>query len=303
VDAFAAALRPDPAVALHPPQLPPPPGEGPLRKLQYVIELVGPRTAPAESVKAILQPNWQNALGQPQVFVMAGKDTAWRRLDPADMSGAYDSIALAWDLVGSQGSLRQGPAQHLLNVAENLANQLQRRAICTPMPDEVERASKAIAEAQEGLDIGVNLSVMPRYGELPEKEIWIACRELGLELSPTGLFEWRVAGWPAPLLGVGPLEADAFTLGQVQQGVTHEGVDVGFHVPLSPAPEVSLEGCFHVASHLAQRLHAVALDEHDAPLDDRGKQMLRANLQQALNSFRQVGIEPGSAEALKLFGD
>ncbi len=66
----AAFGSPNPGVAL------PPPASlteksGPLHRVELVIEIVGPKSMPAKSVAALLQPDWFRALGEPRMWVMA----------------------------------------------------------------------------------------------------------------------------------------------------------------------------------------------------------------------------------------
>ncbi len=276
---------------------------GPARAVQYCIEIVGPKTMRADAVKAVLGSQWQSALGQPEAYVMAAADSTWRRLDSSDTSAAYDSLLLCWDMVSPKGTISEQSAQHLFGVAENLARQLERRAMPMPIPADVPRTVRALEQIRESFDIGVNLSVISSAGGFPEKEIWDCCQGLGLQFGPTGLFEWRIPGWDYALLGVGPLgDKDSFTLGQVQAGVTHPAVDVGFSVPLSPNPGLVLDTAFAIADRLAQDLNGVALDEEDKRLDDRARNNARKNLGSAFQAMNKAGIAPGSNDAVKLFG-
>src|SRR5947209_1046377 len=121
---FGEQLQRDPAVALPDITVSAKLTPGPVRKQQFVIELVGPRTVPAANVKVLLDSQWQSALGKPQIFVMGGADQFWRPLLSNDSSGAYDSVALAWDLISPQGQLNANSSQQLWNVAEHFAQQV-----------------------------------------------------------------------------------------------------------------------------------------------------------------------------------
>lgn len=300
---FGGPLQRDPSFALNAAPSPAPAKAGPLHRVQFVIELVGPRTATAQQVKALLQPNWFQALGQPEIFVMAAADAVWRPLRDTDIAGAYDSIALAWDMVKEGHKLSKASAQHLLGTAESFAQAVGRRAMPMPLPEDIDSAVRVLGSLQENFDVGVNLSVLPQVALFPEKEIWIGCAALGLDLSPNGLFEWKAAGGP-PVLGVGPLTNYAgFSLSQVSAGVVHEGLDVGFSLPRSPDPMNGLEACFRVAEYLGRRLQGVPVDEDDQPLTERSKATLREQLREGDRALRSAGIVPGSAEALKLFAN
>jgi hypothetical protein len=291
----------DPTIALPQVNIQPKITPGPVRKQQFVVELVGPRTAPAASVQALLQPQWTSTLGNPEVYVMAAADTHWRPLNPGDQSGAYDSIALAWDLISLQGELSAASAQHLWNLAENFANQIERRAMAMPVPADVEIHAKALRDINESLDVGVNFMVVAIGDDFVEEEIWKVAGALGLDYDPSGVFVWRTSG--ADLFEVSPAGShDKFSLQQVQAGATHTGLGLGFSIPLSAEPVVALDGCIHAASVFAQRLRGGLLDEDYKPCTGEVIQQIKANLGQAVYALKQVGVEPGSTEALKLFG-
>jgi hypothetical protein len=299
--AFGEPLAKDASIALPDTAFPVRSTPGPVRKQQFVIELVGPRTVPAPAVASLLEPHWQSPLGNPQIFVMAGADQHWRVLESGDPSAAYDSIALAWDILSPRGHLSQASAQQLWSVSESLAQQLQRRAIAMPMPDEIDGYIRALTELRESLDVGVNLSVVSSGFPMAEKEIWKACAALGMHLSPTGLFQWLPSGSHLPLFEVAPLESNCFSLGQVLSGTCHSGITIGFRVPCCPNPAAALGECFKVADVLAARCGGTALDEDDAPLTPQARTNALASLSKAVDALSRAGLIPGSTEALKLF--
>jgi hypothetical protein len=293
-------LNPDPAIALTPPDPVPVPKEGPLHRLQFVIEFVGPRSVPAAAARHLLVPNWYGALGQPQVFAMRAMDLAWHRMT-ATPDGSYDSIALAWDMVTGQGALTPDSAKNLLRTAEEFGPYISRRAMPMPVPAEVRQVVKNLQSIRDALDVGFTLSVGARRGGFAERDVWIECARLGLQFENGG-FEYRAPKAPAPLFAVTPYgTTDAFSLGAVQAGAVHPGVTIGFSLPLSPAPTQGLEGALRAADHLAAKLDGVVLDESDQPLTDRTRQKLRAELRNALSLFSRAGITTGSAEAVRLF--
>ena len=276
---------------------------GPLHKVQFVIEIVGPRTIPAASAMAILQPNWMASLGQPEVWAMAPADRQWKLLGQSP-APAYDSLALCWDLVSERGTLTSLSAQQLERMAGQFAAQIERRAIAIPVPSEVDHRVAHVSAIRESLDIGVTLIGLPREGAVPESGIWEAASQIGLTLSGRGQFELRQEGWDLPLLSMVPLgTADAFTLGAVHAKAAHPGLALGFRVPLSPSPAEVLEVGFQVADALGERLLLDWTDDLEVPLTAQHRDHMRHNLQQALAAFAQASLQPGSHEARRLFGE
>ncbi len=300
---FGAPLARDPSVALPVLRLQMPAVYGPVRMLQFVIEIVGPRTIPASSVQVLLQPHWQHALGHPEVFVMAGADANWRPLVLNDGSGAYDSLILAWDLVGPRGEMTVQVAENLWSAADDLAKQLGRRALAMPIPHDVPQNVLVLSQIRESLDIGFGLAVTATGRSIPEVEVWQVAAALGLQYEPNGTFVWKAEGSEAPLFAVTPGEGtERFLLSQVQAGMAHACIGLGFSVPLCPSPLAAVDGCLKAGEVFAQRLKGQLLDEDGWPLNDRTKLQARKNMEQAVGAFSRAGIVPGSVEAKRLFG-
>lgn len=299
---FGQPLARDPRVALPPPPARLSERPGPEHKVQFVIELVGPRSCPAAAVAALLDPRWHQALGQPQLFVMSPADKDWQPLT-ARTDGSYDSIALAWDLVADQGEFTSQAAAHLFQVAEGFATHIQRRAMPLPPPADVNRYVAALRDIQENLDIGVEILMVPKGAEFPEREVWIALAELGYDLKPSGFFEIVDPLTGDPYVEVTPTGgASSFTLSSVQAEVRHPGLLIGFSLPLSPNPTYSLDAAYRTADHLSQRLNAAAFADGDQTLGHTTRSELTSNLMAAVRSMIGAGIEPGSIAAKRLFG-
>jgi hypothetical protein len=262
-----------------------------------VIELVGQRTVPASQAEALLDPRWRGVLGDPEVWVMAPADDVWRPLRTGG-GASYDSIALAWNLFGDVGRLSAVSAQHLFHRAEEFAQAIARRAIPMPPPEEVERQIARLEEVRENLDFGLTImAVVPQ--PVPEAGLAGVCEGFGLVLSPEGEYEWRHPNHSAPLLGVSLLtDGVGFVPGSRR---VHDGVALGFSIPLSPGPEQSLHGAFVIGEALVARLGAKLYDDEGEPLDDRARRALATLLEQARQTLTQAGFPPGSAEALHLF--
>ncbi len=300
-DLFPTPLAPDPAVALSPAGLNFPSAKpGPVHGAQFIIEIAGPKSALASQAHALMKPEWQEPLGNPEVWAMAPADQAWRPMNVAD-SGSYDSVALAWDLIHAKGELSGASAGVLLQTAEGFANSIGRRAFPFPAPEEIDRLVRSLLQAREAFDIGVEVFVQaPRA--VSERDVWIACAALGFDLSGEGFFVWRTPNWEDPLLTVAPVEEGrVFSLAQVQRGETHEALSLGFSVPRSPDPAAILEKAFAAAPELARRLGGLPYDDEGHALDERTRQTLRNNLGQGIAAMRGSRLEPGSPICGKLF--
>lgn len=300
-DLFGRPLQADPEIALQPLRLDLPLKSGPLHKIQFVIEFVGQRSVSASNASQLLSPDWYQALGKPNLHCMRPADLKWQPLTPA-VDGSYDSLAMAWDLLGTDGNISSASAGHLFELAETFAPYIQRRAMAMPMPREVDGIVRALIQAKQMLDIGFELTVMSSRASFPEKDLWIECARLGLEFSPEGSFDWKAPGHPYPLLSVTPIgQTDAFSLSNVQRGMTHVGLTIGFSLPLNISPSQAIEGCFYVADRISQDLSGRILDDANRELTEAIKNHLRQDLKQGLALFARAGMVTGSSEAIGLF--
>jgi hypothetical protein len=171
-----------------------------------------------------------------------------------------------------------------------------------PPPADVEPAVRAIEDAAQNLDIGMGLSLLPLGNPLPEKDVWIACAALGLQVGGSGLFEWRVPEWDEPLLTLSSLDdQETFSLQAVTAGKGHPGLSVGYRIPRSPNSLAVLQACMQIADYFERALSTATLDDSDEQLDAAGKQRLIGYHGQAVAALRAVGLEPGSPAALKVF--
>src|SRR5581483_10028182 len=109
---------------------------------------------------------------------------------------------------------------------------------------------------------------------------------LGLDYSPTGTFEWKGQGSETPLFELYSGEQDRFALAQVQSGVTHSVLGMGFSVPLCPDPMQAFDGCVRAGNVLAQRLDGTFLDDDDKQVTEMSAMQMRSNLQQAISALR-----------------
>jgi hypothetical protein len=298
---FGVQLQADPAVALVPPVCSAP-QPGPVHRTQYVIELVGPRSAPAATANALLQVQWAHALGSPEIFALAPADTVWRPLSALNQ-GSYDSLALCWDLVGPAGSLSGQSGDHLLQVAESFASQVGRRAMPMPTPPDLDKAVRAIGKIRDGLDVGISVVVVCRRSTVYERDLWIQCARLGLTFGSTGAFEWRCADHPSPLFSVTPLgNVDTFSLAGVQAGAYHDGVTLGFKVPTCPSPAAALDGMFRAADVIADAIGGGVFNPEGQELRTKDRGAMLRDLEGTVQVLNEINVQPGSAAALKIFG-
>jgi hypothetical protein len=298
-DLFGRPLAPDPRIAL--PSLPPRAlADGPLPKVQFTVELVGQYSSRSHSVNPLLSQPWYSNLGQPNVFVLRPGENNWIRLIPNAVD-EYDSILLAWDYLTDGGQLSFASASHLLGMAESFAVQIGRHAVSLIDIGQVDAIAGALRQIEEQFDAGLSIGVC---GLIPvvERDLWIVCSGLGLSFSGGGSFDWTIPQHPHPVLSVTPIgTTESFSLANVQQGLSHQGVTVGFRLGTCPAANLAVEGAFRVADIVAQAINGTIFDDSDRPLTPSLRNEIKRDLDTAITFLNKAGLAPGSAEALKIF--
>jgi hypothetical protein len=153
-----------------------------------------------------------------------------------------------------------------------------------------------LTEIREALDVGYGIAVA--FGRpTTEEQLWKALVELGLTLNARGEFVWGTA----ETLAVSPTDQpDQFTLKGVQANRMMSAVTLGFSVPRSPSPSLSLEATLRVAERLREQFGGMLVDEDGSPVRPNAQQ-LSAYIAEAQASLERTGIHPGSIEALTLF--
>ena len=288
---------PAPGIALSAaPTLPQKPG--PLHQVEFVVEIVGPKSVPASAAAALLRAEWQGPLGYPRVWVMAPQDTVWQPLTTS-VTGSYDSLVLTWPYIGAEGHLTSRSAITLAGTAERFAAGVQRRALTMPPPNDVDQAVRAVRDVVERLDIGVGISVEFARA-VAEEPLWRTAMELGLNLNGQGEFVW---GDPAQVTVVPLNEPMQYTLGAVRAGRQHEGITAGFSTPQAVDPFLSLRAALHIADEYAKRFQGLVFGDGGEPLTPKVRAEYEQNLTAAVAAFTQVGLVSGSAEAVRLFGE
>lgn len=275
--------------------------QGPAHRAQYVVEIAGPHSVPAQAILELTKPHWVRALGSPELWVMGAADQAWRK--PLTSDASYDSVALTWDLESDQGTLTPDSCRHLASALAGFAEPLGRRAMAVPIPDDIPKAIRERQTLLEQFDLGIELGLAPSTEFFREKDLWIKAVGMGFDLGGSGVFELRDPRWPLPLLSLTPWEPDhRFSLAQVAVGGVHEAIGIGFNVPTSPDPLRALEVAFAACALLADELNGTIMDEDGHLLTEDAFNEMRSQLELAVKTMERAGIAPGSPTAMKLFG-
>jgi len=299
---FGGPLQPDARYRL-PGSVPIPARKfGPLPRIEFTIELVGPYSVPASAAARLLDQDWYLALGQPKLWAMRPSDTHWETLS-GDKNGSYDSLALSWPILGADGELKTRAAVLLEKTVEPFAAAINRRSVSMPRAEDVDYLGMDLRKASAMLDIGLCLTYIPARGTISEADIWRTCRAHNLSFAPDGTFVWNVSGTDLPLFEVLPLgPVPRFSLGNVQASIQHPGLTIGIHIPVCPNPEKAIEGALRLGRNLCESYGGMVTDDSDRFVDSAIAKNLIEECQHAVRLLLQAKLPPGSAECVRLFG-
>jgi hypothetical protein len=298
---FGRPLAPDPRFALAGSVSAPAVKTGPIPRIEFTIEFVGPYSVAASAAGRLVDPDWYGALGQPQAWAMRPSDTRWEPLT-GDRNGSYDSLALSWPIVRPDGYLSDRAATLLEQSAAHFAHAINRKIVSLPHIQDLNGLGSDLARALDELDIGFCLTFLPSQGTVSEAAIWEQSAAHGLQFSPQSAFVWHPKGAAFPLFEVLPFgQFERFSLANVKSGVRHEGVTIGFSVPTCPNPERAIEGALRFGRNLCENLGGRILDDSDRFVDKAAAESIIRECQHAVSLLNQAKLTPGSAEAVRLF--
>lgn len=298
---FGGQFPSDPRIALKRNVPVPPRKTGPLHRVEYVVEFVGPKSIPAIAAARILDFDWYSALDQPKIWAMRSSDPNWERLS-GSRDGSYDSLAISWPLVNQNNLLPAPRATELLQIANQFGAAIERHAYPRPLPEDVPVIAQDLYTIRESLDAGVSLVFDPSRPTVSEEDLWRACAALGLQMTPDGAFAWIAEGADEPLFEVRPVGiTDRFTLAAVQRGQVHDGATIGFSIPRCPNPAKAVEGALTAARYFCETIGGRVLDDSDRFVDRTVASDIITTVTTVLATFKEAQLEPGSEEARRLF--
>lgn len=300
-DPFETPLAVDPTIALPAHISAPKSKAGPLHRVEFTIEFVGPRSLPGYAAARLLDYDWYGALGEPKAWGMRPQDHEWARLS-GTKDGSYDSLAISWPMIGPKGDLSADAARSLWRIADEFGQAIDRKAVPIPPINDIPSLVKDLRKIIDTLDIGVSLTYVPARGTVMEKDLWVQCVALGLQFAPDGSFQWRTPQSESPLFSITPIGSlEQFSLRSVQAGLAHEGATIGFSVPRCPNPARAIEGALKTGRVLCERLGGRIVDDAGRFMDAKVAQSLIDETTHALKLFQEVKLAPGSVEAIALF--
>ncbi|MDR0246978.1 MAG: hypothetical protein LBI16_01050 [Burkholderiales bacterium] len=160
---------------------------------------------------------------------------------------------------------------------------------------EAERA-KALDKVCAQLDLQIGLTLHGKVGPLPGQQLLQAAQKLGLVLEKGALRCYRDGH---EMFRIESHDGSALSEERLRKAI--QDPVVLLDVPQVRRPEQSFDEMLKLATQLAQALSAQLVDDRHRPVNEQGLALIRTEIGKASQALRDIGIDPGSSRALRLF--
>lgn len=263
----------------------------------FIVELQLSEASPA----AVLDGFWQRKFdfGKPvRVCGMALNSAEWERAI-SESQTLYARIRIALQLVDRGGAISMAKLADFRDLVLGVANRIK---ASTTVPD-IDRTHQNAVEmdafcADVDQMVGLNL-VPPGVRLLQGAKIAQAAALSGMTLESDGAFH-LLNGHRNSLFSLSNLDAEPFRHHTLNTFAT-AGITLLLDVPRVENPALQFDRMIRVAHDFASELQVDLVDDHRVPLSESGLARIRAKIVEVEIKMRSNGIEPGSAQARRLF--
>jgi FtsZ-interacting cell division protein ZipA len=263
----------------------------------FIIELQMNEASPS----GVLDGFWQRKFdfGKPvHVCGMALNSAQWERAI-ADGKTLYSRFRIALQLVDRGGAISDAKLADFRDLVLGVAGHIKADA-AVPDLDKTHRHAVEMDGFCAEVDqmAGVNL-VPPGTRLLQGAKIAQAAALFGMTLESDGAFH-SLNAQRYSVFSLINLDAEPFQHHTLETFDT-AGITLLLDVPRTENPALEFDQMMRVAHGLARELQADLVDDHRVLLSESGVARIRAKIVEVEAKMRDNGIEPGSAQACRLF--
>ena len=263
----------------------------------FIIEL----NLAEPSLAAVLDGLWQRKFDFRKPVQVCGFTLATKRWERAiaESQVLYVRFRIALQLVDRSGAISEAKLADFRDLVLGVAGHIKAD---TTVPDIHETFHQAVELdalcAEVDQMIGVNL-VPPAGRSLPGARVAQAAALSGMTLEADGAFHLPDAQGHS-LFSLINQDSQPFQHLTLQTAST-SGITLLLDVPRVENPGSLFDRMMAVARALAMELQVNLVDDHRAALSDNGLALIRTRIIEVEKKMRAWGIEPGSAQARRLF--
>lgn len=235
-------------------------------------------------------------LGQAQLplpihlVVWDGRAERWVR---PDRFGFYSEVLIAVQLAHRRAQLGELDVARFLSAVEQVALRLE-ADFDAPEAAHIQKQAAQLAQTCARFDVQVGLTLQPAAGPWEMAPMAQALHACGLVRSADDPLRWLcIDGQERVLFS---LLASSPSLPLVDR------LAIELDVPTAPMEHEPLSQMFNVAQQLTVSLQAHLVDDNGRAIDANALAAISNALHSLVGDMRALGIEPGSARAMRLYG-
>lgn len=235
-------------------------------------------------------------LGQAQLplpihlVVWDGRSERWVR---PDRFGFYSEVLIAVQLAHRRAKLGELDVARFLSAVEQVALRLE-ADFDAPEAEHIQKLAEQLADTCARFDVQVGLTLQPASAPWEMAPMAQALHASGLVRSADDPLRWLCIDAQERVLF--SLLASSPSLPLVDR------LALELDVPTAPMEHEPLRQMFNVAQQLTVSLQAHLVDDNGRPIDANALAAIGNALQTLVGDMRALGIEPGSARAMRLYG-
>lgn len=263
----------------------------------FIVELQLAEPSPA----AVLDGLWQRKFDfrKPvQVCGLALGEKKWERAI-AESQVLYVRFRIALQLVDRSGAISEAKLADFRDLILGIARHIKADTTVPDIHETFHQATELDSLCAE-VDqmVGVNL-VSPAGRSLAGARVAQAAALLGMTLEADGAFHLLDAQGHS-LFGLTNQDSQPFQHLTLQTAST-PGITLLLDVPRVENPGNQFDRMMEAARALSRELQVNLVDDHGATLSDNGLALIRTRITEVEKKMRAWGLEPGSAQARRLF--
>jgi hypothetical protein len=230
----------------------------------------------------------------------------WSELQEDSRHTSYGDLALAIQLVGSDGPIDESELNRFSQIGLRLADTLHRKTRFSLAFEGALDRARELDQFCRTYDVIASVNVIAKPGEpFAGRQVDLAARQLGMQFGAMNIFHKKSTMSPGcrHLFSL----ANRYKPGQFdpEQWDTFStpGLTFFMNVPCAHRPAVVFESMVEAARQMQALLGGQLADQEDRPLTDKGIAIIRSQIQEIDDKMRAAGVVPGSETALRLFGN
>ncbi len=274
--------------------------------VDYFAIVSGSQPVTLGEIMAVYQQAEFKLARSPDIYARPLGDNRWRNLkNEFENDREYGDVALTLQLADRDGPVTQSHLTHFSALVSRLSKALDRKfRFSSSFEDALEHAHNLDVFCQQ-YDVVVAIYVLAKDdGSFAGLNVDAAARSHSLHLGHKDIYHHMAAlnGLSYSIFSManmhnpGTFDAAALDIAKTQ------GLVFFINMPCSPQPADAYQSMIIAAEAICDELGGVLVDQHRKTVDRKSLENIRQQVDQIAQDMRAEGLDPGSVEAMRLFG-